>query len=367
MTKRSRKAAAYKAQLRSKGESYIGPEPTSTANQMFIEGTPCKIVKDGAMVDIGGKYDGFCPINEIGDATLDQRTLFMLTSNKAEEMPILSRTKAQTWEVVTPYIIERKTLFAEPVQLVYPKNGEVPKLLLRIAELPGYTIELPSWEVNGRLEHMISKTNPQLIPVVVKGIAPTRGPNGKVIVSNKKLQMENDDDQLKKIRVGRVVEGRVLKFMKASKSDQDSSAFVMLDGGAVALLHRQEVMGYPEKKLEQLFKIGDTISVAVTKRHKLAVTMLYSEVRSFLRDLRPGRTIEGRVLRVNNGAYSLEVGRGVYGRLYPEDMIVADGKTETLAVGSTVKVKVLQCIPNDLVLRLGRKQLQSRSNNTNQA
>jgi ribosomal protein S1 len=362
MTKRSRKAAAYKAQLRSNGRNYIGPEPTSTDNQLFIEGTPCQMVKDGAMVDIGGKCDGFCPINEIGDAALNQRTLFMITTNKSEEMPILSRAKAQTWEPVVPYIIERTTLFAEPVQLIYPKHGEIPKLLVRIAELPGYTIELPAWEVNGRIEKLISKTDPQPIPVVVKSIAPTRGKQGIVIVSNKKVQMDNTDDQLKQFRIGRVVEGRVLKFMKASKSDQDSSAFVMLSGGAVALLHRQEVLGYPEKKLEQLFKIGDTINVAVTKKHKLAVTMLYLEVRGFLRELQPGKTISGRVLRVNNGAYSLEVGRGVYGRLYPEDLIVAEGKVETLAIGSTVNVRVLDCIPNDLVLRLGRKQLQTRTN-----
>src|ERR1700678_2302625 len=114
MTKRSRKAAAYKAQLRSNGENFNGPEPNSTANQLFIEGTPCKMVTDGAMVDIGGKYDGFCPISDIGDAAINQRTLFMLTASKEEEMPILSRTKAQTWEAVTPYIIEGKTLFAEP-------------------------------------------------------------------------------------------------------------------------------------------------------------------------------------------------------------------------------------------------------------
>ena len=340
--------------LRSRGKSYNGRQAFDPTNHFFIEGTPIRQVKGGFLVDIGSKCDAFCPDKEIGEAQLNEANVFIQTGGKEDEMTVLSRKLAQHWEPVGDFIIEQTTLFAEPVR----RDGDRSKLIVRLKELPEYDIELPAWESSQRLEYLLNKK--PLIPVVIKSIAPTRGRDGRIVVSNRKIDSGNKPAQLKKIRVGRVVEGRILKFLKASKTDQDSSAFVLLEGGAVALLHRHEVRGYPEKKLEQIFKIGDPVSVAVTKKNKLACTMFYPELRKVFNSLNRGDIVEGCVVKENNGSYSLELGRGIYGRLYPEDLNVAEGKPEQLKLGSTIRTVVLECSARDLLLKLGRRQLQAQ-------
>ncbi len=281
MKKQLKKSLTYRERFRETGDACQDIDPVNVDNCLFIEGTPCRLADDGMFVDLGGKFDGFCPIGEIGDALVSQRALFMQTTQKNEEgIPHISRRKAQTWEAICPYILEQTVLFAKPIKLFYPKRSETPKLLVSIEELTGVQIELPAWEVRGKVEDLVRPDAPSLVPVVIKSIAPNRGEEGRVIVSCKKVNIENSVEQLNAIRTGRSVEARVLKFLKTSAADPNSSAFVVLNNGAVALLHYKEVVGCPERRVEDILTIGEKVKVTPYKKNKLAVTMRFSNLRS---------------------------------------------------------------------------------------
>jgi ribosomal protein S1 len=341
----------------------------------FILGVPSIIGKDGMFVTLGGKFDGYCPISDIGDAKIGERTLFkVMSSNNEDAMPTLSRSKAQVWESITTLAQSAEPTLVKVLKVAHGKNGNAVtglSVMFEEGSVKGTIGHMPSWELsrNTDLNGLVG----QVIAASVTEVAPQKGgKNGLVLLSHMKAFGENTREAVSRVRIGETIEAKVLKFIKAAKGDEHPSVLVTftkaveVDGiqevqHLHAMIHKTEVSGYPHKKATEFLKVGDTIKTQVlrasTDKRTVVLGMRSEERADFLSQIEEGHVLVGTIARSLPFGYFVDLGSGIEGLLRVQSLRNVNKQPEKLAIGSEVKVVVLQ---NDRVkdkLLLGRREL----------
>jgi ribosomal protein S1 len=341
----------------------------------FILGVPSIIGKDGMFVTLGGKFDGYCPISDIGDAKIGERTLFkVMSSNNEDAMPTLSRSKAQVWESITTLAQSAEPTLVKVLKVAHGKNGNAVtglSVMFEEGAIKGAIGHMPSWELsrNTDLNGLVG----QVIAASVTEVAPQKGgKNGLVLLSHIKAFGENTREAVSRVRIGETIEAKVLKFIKAAKGDEHPSVLVTfakaveVDGieevqHLHAMIHKTEVSGYPHKKATEFLKVGDTIKTQVlrasTDKRTVVLGMRSEERADFLSQIEEGHVLVGTIARSLPFGYFVDLGSGIEGLLRVQSLRNVNKQPEKLAIGSEVKVVVLQNDRAKDKLLLGRREL----------
>lgn len=172
---------------------------------------------------------------------------------------------------------------------------------------------------------------------------------------------------------GQIAKARVMKFIKASPNDHDSSVLLKI-GGTTVLMHRTEMVGYPRFKAEQLLKANQEVEVEILKvadNGQVRVSTRSVAFKRTIAQIEPGMVVEAEVLRATNYGYFVHIGGGVEGLLHNNDLCDDEQyqdddeyqQKETLEIGSNVQVVILSFEPDGERLALGRWQIFASTEN----
>lgn len=171
---------------------------------------------------------------------------------------------------------------------------------------------------------------------------------------------------------GQIAKARVMKFIKASPNDHDSSVLLKI-GGTTVLMHRTEMVGYPRFKAEQVLKANQEVEVEIIKVAENGQVRVSTKTLAFKRtiaQIEPGMVVEAEVLRATNYGYFVHIGGGVEGLLHNNDLCDDEDDSdaeypqkESLEIGSNVQVVILSFAPDGSRLALGRWQIFASTEN----
>lgn len=167
---------------------------------------------------------------------------------------------------------------------------------------------------------------------------------------------------------GQIAKARVMKFIKASPNDHDSSVLLKI-GGTTVLMHRTEMVGYPRFKAEQVLKANQEVEVEIIKVAENGQVRVSTKAVAFKRtiaQIEPGMVVEAEVLRATNYGYFVHIGGGVEGLLHNNDLCddeQYEDEKEALEIGSNVQVVILSFEPDGSRLALGRWQIFASTEN----
>jgi small subunit ribosomal protein S1 len=221
---------------------------------IITKGTVMQISKDGVIVDVGSKSEGFIPVSElVEDENMnpgDEVEVFIERLSDAHGFVKLSRLKAEgvkTWDMMESAFNESQTVDGKITGKV--KGGMTVNIGGISAFLPGSQIDLKAPK---NTDSLIGQTYTfKIINLNHKG--------SNIIVSRRVL-LEEERGKLREqtlltLKEGSVIEGTV-------KNLTDYGVFVDL-GGLDGLLHISDMSWGRISHPGELFSIGDKVEVIV--------------------------------------------------------------------------------------------------------
>jgi len=340
--------------------SLIAP---SIERKSFVQGAAHLKTKDGYYVDLGGKYDGFVPLDEQAELTLgEQKEFYVMSAAQADSGSILSSTVASGWRQLEAAqrsgVVLQARVFS---QAMTKRNRKSAGLRLVFEEGPQKGIRgfVPNTQIsrNIRPESLID----QVIDVVVLTAEADKGSDyGNLVLSQKAAQQHSDDGALSILQTNSLVKGEIIGFIKAGVKDTKKSALVKLKSGLVGLLHRSETAG-EQDNLTELYKEGDTIEVAVRiidlNKKRLSLSLKLAEQLKALSTIERGSVVSAKILRTASYGYFASIGGRLEGLIHESDLATVGGRRESFKPGDSTEVVVISFNPDGSRLALGRKSL----------
>jgi len=226
----------------------------------IVKGTVFKISNDGVIVDLGGKYEGTIPIDELSDDPYykpeenlkvgEEIEVLVLRVNDSEANVLLSKKRADVikgWDILEKAFEDKTPIRARVMEVV---NGGV------MAIAYGIKIFIPASQLSDRYVKDLKEYLKQIITIRITDFDRRK----KKIVGSQRVIIEEQKEQLSKelwasIEVGKVYKGKV-------KSFTDYGAFVDI-GGVEGLVHISEISWKKIKHPSEALRIGEEIEVKV--------------------------------------------------------------------------------------------------------
>ncbi|HEY9757387.1 MAG TPA: S1 RNA-binding domain-containing protein [Oculatellaceae cyanobacterium] len=317
--------------------------------KQLLYGTPTYPVTGGWFVNIGRKYDAFCPNSEFGDAEISTRSLFIVTKVRSlEDVAIISRVKAQPWDELISLQKTQEVFFVKVVKTGGNNEGSNWAVVefLEGSKCKGLKGFIPPRHLHVR---DAAALDGQLLPVTVAKLDPRGSKEGLIHLSYEQRNRENSESALAAFKPGEYVEGTVLRFISTKKSDTHPSVIVQLrkDEHIVeAMIHNTEVTGFPAQKANEVLTVGQTVRVHILRRSannkSFALSMRSEEKARFLSAVEPGFVLEATVTRKCDYGYFVDLGKSIEAMIRTNQLVHKNGKFETLKVGDVINVLVFK-------------------------
>jgi ribosomal protein S1 len=329
----------------------------------FINGTVVSKTDEGFYVNIRRKYDAFVPLAQGDGLTVGQEAEFyVIASSNKNGIPTLSFSMAKGWRQLEEAQGTSATFAAHVFsEAIIRRTQQSAGLRIEFAEgdLKGIRGFVPNGEMsrNSRSKDLVGTT----IQVTVITAEPQHGGEfGNLVMSNKEAQNVADEIAFNSVQTKTIVQGNIIAFIKAGKSDTKMSALVRLENGLVAMLHRSETIDAKDS-LSDMYKVGDEITVAVRHidhdKKRIGLSLKLAAQMTLLNQIAPKAIVNATILRKVVYGYFASIGGGMEGLIHQSDLALVDGKVESFQTGETVKVMVIVYNPDGTRLALGRKQL----------
>lgn len=337
---------------------YQNPKPFKEGD--IIRAKVVQIVKDGILLDVGTKSEGFMPWTEYQSKP-------QKTPQIGEELNVcvikkgfsgnlsLSKKEADlrlSWEKFSEAFKQGKPLTVKVSKIV--KGG-------LLATLGSLSCFIPASHVSLKRNEDLRKYMGSLLRVRVIEL----NKNSKnIVVSRKFLQMEEKEkrkeETFSKLEEGEIVTGRVSSITKFG-------VFVDL-GGIDGLIHPENLSWGWVKDPHKVVSVGEIVKVKVLKLDKekskisLGIKQTKPDPWSTVKEKYPiGSLVEGRVTHLTNFGVFVEIEEGLEGLIHISDLSwdkrISHPK-EVVKVGEMVKVKVLDVKDVEKRMALGLKQIQ---------
>jgi ribosomal protein S1 len=329
----------------------------------FVHGTVVAKAKEGYLVNIKRKYDGFVPLAHAAGLTIGQEgEFFVIAGADQNGLATISFTMAQGWRELeaaegTGEIFNAR-VFSEAITKRTQKSAGL-RIQFEEGNLNGIRGFIPNAEV---ARHTSSKDLVgQIIPVTVINAQPQQGSeHGNLVVSHKEAQGMADEIAFNAMEPRTIVTGQIFTFLKASPNDTKMSALIRLDNGLVGMLHRSETLEAKDS-LSDMYKVGDEITTAVreidSSRKRIGLSLKLAAQLHSLSMIAPNVIVEAKILREVVYGYFVSIGGGFEGLLHKSDLATVNGRTENFKAGDMTKVVILSFEAECTRLALGRKQL----------
>lgn len=225
----------------------------------LVVGEILRVEKDGLLVDIGGKYEGYVPMKEVPNANnyeelcreyqVNQvREFFVLKDNEDDNQYLVSLRRVITvknWEILTEYRNTQQSL--EATILGTTKGG----ILANVLGIKGF---IPASQL--RVTKGLDELTGDVLPVKVLEVDRNRN---KLILSHRQAVFEAKAamraETLGKLEEGTVVEGEVVKVT-------DFGVFVDING-IDGLLPLSEITWQRIKHPSDVLQLGERVKVQV--------------------------------------------------------------------------------------------------------
>ncbi len=325
----------------------------------IIKATIIKRTKNGVLVNLGLKAEGFLPYEEFSnpDEAVEGKEVyvFLETFENREGFPVISKKKADF------------QLAWDKIKHIY-ENGEIADATIRKRIKGGYTIDLlgvdaflPSSQIDFK-----PQTNPdaiigQKIGVKIVKINMLR----KNIVVSRKLAVEAEQEEVRKrifgkIKVGDVIEGTV-------RNIADYGAFVDI-GGIDALLHISDMSWTKLTHPGEAVKLNDRLRVQVLSLDKASgrisvglKQLIPHPWEAIEKKYPPGTKIKGKVVNITEYGAFIELEKDIHGFVHVSDMTWSKDIKDPNAlvkIGDVVDAVVLSVDRDERRIYLGMKQTQ---------
>uniref|UniRef100_A0A7C6AFJ4 30S ribosomal protein S1 n=1 Tax=candidate division WOR-3 bacterium TaxID=2052148 RepID=A0A7C6AFJ4_UNCW3 len=325
----------------------------------IIKATIIKRTKNGVLVNLGLKAEGFLPYEEFSnpDDAVEGKEVFVFLEafEDREGFPVISKKKADF------------QLAWDKIKHIY-ENGEIAEAVIRKRIKGGFTIDLlgvdaflPSSQIDFK-----PQTNPdaligQKIGVKIVKINMLR----KNIVVSRKLAIEAEQEEVRKrifskIKVGDVIEGTV-------RNIADYGAFIDI-GGIDALLHISDMSWTKLTHPGEAVKLNDRLKVKILSLDKASgrisvglKQLMPHPWEAIEKKYPPGTKIKGKVVNIVEYGAFLELEKDIQGFVHVSDMTWSKDIKDPNAlvkVGDVIDAIVLSVDRDERKIYLGVKQTQ---------
>ncbi len=325
----------------------------------IVKATIIKRTKNGVLLNLGLKAEGFLPIEEFSDPeeAVEGREIYVFLEafENREGFPVISKKKADfqlAWDKI-------KRLY---------ENGEIAQAIIRKRIKGGFTVDLigvdaflPSSQIDFKPQVNPDSLIGQKIGVKIVKINMLR----KNIVVSRKLAAEAEQEEFRKkifskMKVNDIIEGTV-------RNITDYGAFIDI-GGVDALLHISDMSWTKLTHPGEAVKLNEKIKVKI-----LAMDKTTGRISIGLKQLTPhpweeiekkypsGTVIKGKVVNIVDYGTFVEIEKDVQGFVHISDMTWSkDVKdpNQLLKVGEIVEAVVLSVDKDERKIYLGMKQTQ---------
>ncbi len=324
-----------------------------------------RVGKDNVVVDIGFKSEGVIPISEFhgagGEITIkagdkvdvlvesreDENGLVLLSKEKADKMKV--------WDEISA-ACERDEIIEGTIS-ARVKGG------LSVTIRGGVKAFLPGSQVDLRPIRNLDKMIGQAFSFKVIKFNKKRGN----IVLSRRVLLEAERDRLKDETLKKLQEGMVVKGV--IKNITEYGAFVDL-GGIDGLLHITDMSWGRVTHPEEVFKVGDEVTVKVlkynaeTERVSLGLKQTMEDPWTHAEETYPpGRRIKGKVVSIPNQNYGafVELEPGIEGLVHISELSWSKRvkhPRDILKEGDEVECQVLEVDAKAKRISLSIKELE---------
>jgi small subunit ribosomal protein S1 len=326
----------------------------------ILKGKIIQVRKDGVIVDIGTKCEGFVPAVEFssdefkGLSQGNEIEVYLINTGEFEDFVRLSKqqaTQIKTWQLLEEAFQGGQHIEGEITGKV--KGGMKVEIDGVKAFLPGSQIDLKT-----------PKNTDQLIgKVYAFKVLNINNKRSNVIVS-RRVVLEEEREQLKEELLSKIEEGA--EITGVVKNLTDYGAFIDL-GGIDGLLHISDMSWGRISHPGELFRIGEKVTVIVLKfdRNSERVTLGYKQRKpnpwsTADSKYSPGKRVTGKIINIVDYGIFIELEEGLEGLVHVSefDWIEKIKKpSKYFSVGDTVEAVVLQVNSTDKRISLSIKQL----------
>ncbi|MEW6095422.1 MAG: 30S ribosomal protein S1 [bacterium] len=329
---------------------------------MVIDGYVVHVEKEGVLVSIGTKAEGFIPKEELSTRRFsspsdiisigDKIKVYVITTDDGEGNLILSKKRAEieeAWSKVATAFEENKIISAKVIERV--RGGLIVTLGIKgfipISELNF----IPKRGLNGYLNKTLK----------LKVIECNR--EEKKLIFSHKAALEEELKQkkqqvLESLYKGKICKGKVVRIT-------GFGVFVDL-GGIDGLIHVSELAYRRIKHPKEIVKVGDKIDVMVLEvdkeKEKISLSLKQTQLdpwQEVSKKFEIGSVVTGKVSRIADSYIFVHLCEGIEGLVPFQELCVKKISTPSDVVkeGQEVKVKVLNIKPLERRMSLSLKQV----------
>ncbi|MBX3220007.1 MAG: 30S ribosomal protein S1 [Labilithrix sp.] len=329
----------------------------------IVQGTVVAVQRDNVIIDIGGKSEGMISLSEFTDAggevtvkAGDRVDVFIESRENDDGLVTLSKEKAdkmKVWDEISG-ACERDELIEGTISQRV-KGG------LSVTIKGGVKAFLPGSQVDLRPIRNLDKLIGQTYQFKVIKFNKKRGN----IVLSRRVLLEKERDEQKTKTLETLEEGKVVRGV--IKNITEYGAFVDL-GGIDGLLHITDMSWGRVNHPEELFKVGDEVTVKVlkynpeTERVSLGLKQTQEDPWSHAEEaFPPGKKVHGKVMSITDYGAFVELEPGVEGLIHVSEMSwtkKVKHPSKLLEVGQEIDCQVLEVDAKAKRISLGLKQLE---------
>src|SRR5580698_1923166 len=329
----------------------------------IVQGTVVAVQRDNVVIDIGGKSEGIISVNEFVDATGqvtvkagDKIDVYIESRENDEGLVTLSKEKADKMKV-----LDEISSACERDELIEGTISQRVKGGLSVTIRGGVKAFLPGSQVDLRPIRNLDKLIGQTYKFKVIKFNKKRGN----IVLSRRVLLERERDEMKAKTLETLTEGMVVKG--TIKNITEYGAFVDL-GGIDGLLHITDMSWGRVNHPEELFKVGDEVTVKVlkynaeTERVSLGLKQTQEDPWNLAEEAYPpGKKVRGKVMSITDYGAFVELMPGVEGLIHVSEMSwtkKVKHPSKLLEVGQEIECQVLEVDSRAKRISLGLKQLE---------
>ncbi|AKV02131.1 SSU ribosomal protein S1p [Labilithrix luteola] len=329
----------------------------------IVQGTVVAVQRDNVIIDIGGKSEGMIALSEFAgaDGTVsvkagDRIDVYIESRENDDGLVTLSKEKAdkmKVWDEISG-ACERDELIEGTISQRV-KGG------LSVTIKGGVKAFLPGSQVDLRPIRNLDKLIGQTYQFKVIKFNKKRGN----IVLSRRVLLEKERDEQKTKTLETLEEGKVVRGV--IKNITEYGAFVDL-GGIDGLLHITDMSWGRVNHPEELFKVGDEVTVKVlkynpeTERVSLGLKQTQEDPWSHAEEaFPPGKKVHGKVMSITDYGAFVELEPGVEGLIHVSEMSwtkKVKHPSKLLEVGQEIDCQVLEVDAKAKRISLGLKQLE---------
>ena len=329
----------------------------------IISGTVVAVQRDEVVIDIGGKSEGIIALSEFLDAqgqvsvkAGDKIDVFIESRENDDGLVTLSKEKADKMKVW-----DEISAACERDELIEGTISQRVKGGLSVTIRGGVKAFLPGSQVDLRPIRNLDKLIGQTYQFKVIKFNKKRGN----IVLSRRVLLEKERDEIKTKTLETLEEGKVVKGV--IKNITEYGAFVDL-GGIDGLLHITDMSWGRVTHPNELFKVGDEVTVRVlkynpeTERVSLGLKQTQEDPWTHAEEaFPPGKRVSGKVMSITDYGAFVELEPGVEGLIHVSEMSwtkKVKHPSKVLEIGQEVECQVLEVDAKSKRISLGLKQLE---------